>query len=393
MRRSQNPNFFSLFSGCGGLDRGFVDAGFTARLSTDQDATALAVHAQHLRSPTQQLDLSCSDPAIPTSAQVDVLLAGSPCQGFSTVGQRRVDDPRNALMLVAARVAEKHRPKVVVAENVLGALAGEHRRYWDALRSAMRSLGYKTKDLQINSADFGVAQNRRRVVMVSWRTDALEIPEFERSERPTLRDVLSNLEGTQNHQPIELPQDSRHRKIAEKIGPGQKLTNSRAGPTSVHTWDIPEVFGRTNKYQREVLNTILRLRRQDRVRDYGDADPVTTAALKRMFGAEVLEQLTAKGYLRKIGRHHDLTSTFNGKYRRPDLDGLSRTVDTRFGDHTSVLHPVEHRSFTVREAARIQGFPDDVTFSGPLKDQFRMIGNAVPPPMARAIAKSIRQLL
>lgn len=393
MHSTRMPNFYSLFSGCGGLDLGFVEAGFSPRLSVDQDANALAVHAAHFGSPVQELDLSVSDPSIPRSARIDVLLAGSPCQGFSTLGQRRVDDPRNSLLLVAARLAEKHRPKVVVAENVLGALSGEHRLYWDALHTSMRALGYRSKDFHINSADFGVAQNRRRIVMISWRTRALEVPDLEKGPSVTLRDVLSLGADVPNHDPVELPAQSRHRKIAEKIGPGQKLTNARGGDKSVHTWEIPEVFGRTNKAQREVLKTVLRLRRQDRRRDFGDADPVSTKILVDMYGGEILEQLVDKGYLRKFPQHHDLTSTFNGKYRRLELDGLSRTVDTRFGDYTSVLHPTEHRSFTVREAARIQGFPDDIVFSGSAKEQFRMIGNAVPPPMAFAIAKSVRKLL
>lgn len=390
---TRNPNFYSLFSGCGGLDIGFVNAGFAPSLSVDQDANALAVHESYIGCPVEQLDLAKNDPSIPKSARIDVLLAGSPCQGFSTMGQRRVDDPRNSLLLVAARLAEKHRPKVVVAENVLGALSGEHRLYWESLHASMRALGYKTKDYYINSSDFGVPQIRRRVVMISWRTKNLEIPDLAKAPLTTLRSALSNLDGLPNHDPIELPKDSKHRKIAEKIQQGQKLTNARGGERSVHTWDIPEVFGRTNKRQREVLDTVLRLRRQERKRDFGDADPVETARLEAMFGAELLAQLVEKEYLRKFDNYHDLTNTFNGKYRRLELSGLSRTVDTRFGDYTSVLHPIEHRSFTVREAARIQGFPDDIIFSGTLKEQFRMIGNAVPPPMAFAIANSVKTLL
>lgn len=388
-----SPNFYSLFSGCGGLDLGFHAAGFTPRLSVDVDEVALAVHKNHLSSPVECIDLSVSDPTIPAAARIDVLLAGSPCQGFSTAGRRQVDDPRNNLLLVASRIAKKHRPKVVVAENVPGALAGEHRRYWEALHQSMRSLGYKTKDLYLNSADFGVAQNRRRVVMISWRTKFYDVEELERRPSVTLRDVLSNIEGVANHNPVGLVEESKHLKIAKRIKPGQKLTNSRAGESSVHTWDIPEVFGRTNKQQREVLNTIIRLRRQERKRAYGDADPVASSVLVKMFGREVLDQLLMKGYLRSIDKHLDLTSTFNGKYRRLDIDGLSRTVDTRFGDCTSVLHPLEHRSFTVREAARIQGFSDKIIFEGTLKEQFRMIGNAVPPAMAFAIANSVRRLL
>lgn len=393
MTAARNPNFYSLFSGCGGLDLGFKQAGYTPQLSVDLDEIALAVHRSHIDGPTQTTDLSVSDPHISTSAKIDVLLAGSPCQGFSTAGLRRVNDPRNDLLLTVSRIAKKHRPTVVVAENVLGAVAGEHRRYWDALQVSMRSLGYKSKELKLDSSDFGVAQKRRRIVLLSWRSDADEVPPLEKQERVTLRDVLENLHGVPNHNPVTLKAGTKNFKIAQRIKPGQKLTNSRSGETAVHTWEIPEVFGRTTKQQREILSSILRLRRQNRVRETGDADPIPASKLRNMFDPQALDELVRKGYLRTLGEHLDLTNTFNGKYRRLRIDDLSRTVDTRFGDCTSVLHPIEDRSFTVREAARIQGFPDTVHFFGSLRDQFRMIGNAVPPPMALAIAKAVRKVL
>lgn len=393
MVRKKKPTYVSLFSGCGGLDLGFYQAGFRSELSVDSDATALAVHRNYFGEPTQQLDLTKQDPAISRSSDFDVLLAGSPCQGFSTIGRRKLDDPRNSLMLIASRIAKKHRPKVVVAENVLGALSGEHRKYWESLHSEMRSIGYQTLDFAINCADFGLAQSRRRVVMISWMTTTQPTIDSSGFSSVFLRDALADLHGAPNHAPRPLSCSSKHRKISEKIGPGQKLTNSRGGERSVHTWQIPEVFGRTNKLQRELLMAVLRLRRQDRRRNFGDADPVSTRKLQKLFSTEQIEGLVKKGYLRKIGRYHDLTNTFNGKYRRPDMNGLSRTVDTRFGDCTSVLHPVEHRSFTVREAARIQGFPDEFEFSGRLEDQYRMIGNAVPPCVASAIAKTVKTLL
>ncbi len=97
--------------------------------------------------------------------------------------------------------------------------------------------------------------------------------------------------------------------------------------------------------------------------------------------------------MREIGDTHDLTGAFNGKYRRLSWDKPSNTVDTRFGSPTYFLHPEEQRGFTVREAARIQGFPDSFIFSGTEKEQYQMVGNAVPPPMAKKIALQIRKLL
>jgi DNA (cytosine-5)-methyltransferase 1 len=385
------PTYLSLFSGCGGMDQGFEQAGFKGVLSVDIDETALSVLSANLKLDVQNLDLSCNDPKL--TKQVDVLLAGSPCQGFSTAGLRNIDDPRNSLLLVAPRIAKKLRPKVIVAENVLGAISGAHATYWDALHQQLRSLGYRTSDLRVDSSDFGVAQKRQRILLIAWRTEVLRDLVLIHKPSRVLADVLSNLDGLANHQPILLKSDSQDFKIASRIGQGQKLTNSRSGDLAIHTWQIPEVFGRTNKLEREVLDTTLRLRRQVRRRDFGDADPVSAAALRKQFGGEVVQSLVNKGYLRKMGHYVDLTHTFNGKYRRQRLDSPTRTVDTRFGDHRLFLHPTENRAFTVREAARLQGFGDDFIFSGTTAQQFRMIGNAVPPPVAHSVAELVLQLL
>ena len=206
-----------------------------------------------------------------------------------------------------------------------------------------------------------------------------------------MRDALLAVDGLHNHEIVSLDHSSADYKIAAKLKPGQKLSNVREGPRAVHTWEIPEVFGRTNKYERTVLHQVIRLRRQNRIRDFGDADPVSTQLLNDLFGSKTLENLVKKGYLKKIGECHDLVGTFNGKYRRLHFDEPSYTVDTRFGNPRSFLHPTENRGFSVREAARIQGFPDEFIFSGTSAQQFRMIGNAVPPPMAENIALYLKE--
>lgn len=391
MTSGKTPNYLSLFSGCGGLDQGFSHAGFHSELSVDKDQSAIRVLEQNLKSPTQLLDLSTNDPAI--DKKIDVLLAGSPCQGFSTAGHRRIDDPRNTLLFVASRVAEKLKPKVIVAENVPGATAGTHRTLWDELHQKLRAQGYQTGDLRVDSSDHGVAQKRNRIFLIAWNSQKHPSLHLEKRPKKALSTALEKLEAAPNHNPKLLNTESDDFKIATRIGPGQKLTNSRGGESAIHTWDIPEVFGRTNKKERVLLAEVIRLRRQNRRRDYGDADPVELAMLKNIFHLSDIQNLIRKGYLREIGKHVDLTHTFNGKYRRQSMDSQSRTVDTRFGDHRLFLHPTENRGFTVREAARIQGFDDDFIFSGTLEQQYRMIGNAVPPPVAYSVANLVKSLL
>jgi DNA (cytosine-5)-methyltransferase 1 len=387
------PKYLSLFSGCGGLDLGFSEAGFEGVLSVDIDEAALLVHSTNFKHPVKKLDLTKELPHLDPEIEIDVLLAGSPCQGFSTAGLRKVDDPRNSLLFVAAQVAAKLKPKIVVAENVPGALSGEHKKYWTTLHEQLRAQGYSTRDLHVNSADFGVAQRRQRIFLIASRTG--ELSDFHMQKLPaiSLGDVLGDLAGLSNHQPILLDKKTDDYKIAVRIGQGQKLTNARGGDRVVHTWDIPEVFGPTTVLERSVLNHVLKLRRQARRRDFGDADPVCTKFLIGIYGENILHTLVRKKYLRQVGDYHDLTGTFNGKFRRLDLGSPSRTVDTRFGDFRLFLHPLENRGFTVREAARIQGFPDSFCFSGSLAQQFRMIGNAVPPPLAYSVANLVTSLL
>jgi DNA (cytosine-5)-methyltransferase 1 len=393
MTKNSSPEFLSLFSGCGGLDLGFAQAGFNGRLSVDIDDAALLVHSQNLKHPIEKIDLSSALPNLSQRSGIDVLLAGSPCQGFSSAGLRRVDDPRNSLLFVAAKAAAKIKPKVILAENVPGALSGEHKVYWLTLHDQLRALGYQTQDLFVDSSEFGVAQRRKRILLLAWRTGGSYEFDFPKQRQAVLGDVLGELTGVENHDPIFLDKKSDDYKIAIRIAQGQKLTNARSGDRAIHTWDIPEVFGRTNKLEREVLNHIVKLRRQVRRRSFGDADPVCTEILKSMYGNPVLEKLVEKGYLRKTDGYHDLTNTFNGKYRRLEMNSPSRTVDTRFGDFRLFLHPTEDRAFTVREAARIQGFPDKFVFSGSIAQQFRMIGNAVPPPLAHSVAQLVKSMI
>jgi DNA (cytosine-5)-methyltransferase 1 len=106
-----------------------------------------------------------------------------------------------------------------------------------------------------------------------------------------------------------------------------------------------------------------------------------------------LKGLIRKGYVRKKGALWDLANTFNGTFRRLEWNKPSHTVDTYFGNPRYFLHPSENRGFTVREAARIQGFPDSFIFFGCEASQYRQVGNAVPPPIARALAATVRRAI
>ncbi len=393
---SKALTFASLFSGCGGFDLGFEQAGFRGLAAFDIDRTAIDTHKANLQTPGNVYDLAATSSLKNMVDTPSVVIAGPPCQGFSTLGLRRLDDPRNSLVVAGARLAIDLRPKVIVIENVSGVVSGELYSYWQQAESLLKDAGYSVATQKLTSADFGVPQIRRRVVMIAWKGKGKFEPVFHSAETGSLRTALDAIDGLKNHEPKMLMPGTAEYKIACRIGQHQKLCNVRSGERAIPTWEIPEVFGKTTSAEREVLGAIQRLRRQVRRRATGDADPVSVYDVNDRCGLDVkiqINSLCEKGYLRRIGRRYDLAHTFNGKFRRLAWQHPSPAVDTRFGEPRYFLHPEEDRGLSVREAARIQGFPDVFEFFGPRAAQFRMVGNAVPPPLARQIACAIREQL
>jgi len=396
VRIHKNLRFASLFCGCGGFDLGFQQAGFNCAAAYDIDPAVIAVHRANLASPADVCDLSNGTP-LGHLRGVDVLLAGPPCQGFSTAGKRELDDPRNHLLLKAGKIALTLTPTVFIVENVTGVTKGKHKRYWHGLHEMLRDGGYRTTDIKCDVTRIGLAQTRTRMVMIAWNNGRDFQPVLPVCPPKTLAQALAGIDAdAPNHVIRPLDPSGNLARIAPYIKSGQKLCNVRGGPRSVHTWHIADVFGKTTAREREILEAILRLRRQLRKRAYGDADPVGARDIQRKLGYAVkphLETLVRKGYVKKVGKLYDLSNTFNGKLRRLAWDAPSYTVDTRFSDPRYFLYPDENRGFTHREAARIQGFPDSFVFEGSERAKESMIGNAVPPPLGKYIADLIRVLL
>ena len=391
--------FASVFSGCGGFDLGFAQEGFRSLGAFDINPDAVQSLNENAAEKTGYvLDVSeCRAEVVAALPNVDVFLAGPPCQGFSTAGKRDLDDPRNSLFVLAAELAREVRPKVFFLENVPAVRSGAHRKYFDMAVQVLREGGYKTAELVFDTATLGMAQRRRRLVLAAWRqVGTLNWREPAREPR-SLSSCLDSFRDSAVNELTFLARTARDVEIARHIGPGQKLCNVRRGANAVHTWEIPQVFGRTSKPERKILDYFITARRRKRVRTWGDADPVSQQRVLAKFGARgsgLLQSLLAKGYLRKMADEAwDLSNTFNGKYRRLKGDRPSPTVDTRFGQVRYFLHPTENRPFAIQEAARIQGFPREFLFSGSVASKFTQIGNAVPPPLGRLLAEQTRSVL
>jgi len=364
-------------------------------VAVDHDALALEHLAGNLKIRTAAADLTKVRPS--SFSEPDVIVAGPPCQGFSTLGKREKSDPRNELLVVPARFACELRPRFVIIENVSGARSPLNRHHLEESRLLLQAAGYKVTTIDVEMGWFGIAQRRRRTIQFAWQGNGeFRLPSTSSGQYPRLDDVLRDLGGVANHDPIPLAPGSRSARIARAIQPGQKLCNVRVSPAAVRTWAIPDVFGKTSQSARDVLEALVRLRRRARKRNWGDADPVGARELTRYVGFPVhstLKRLLAQGYIRRCDDAYDLVNTFNGKYRRPSPEGLAPTVDTRFCDAHYVLHPHEDRPFTIREAARVQGFPDQYRFWGSQRAQRRLIANAVPPPAGEAIGRAVSEFL
>ncbi len=390
-------NYISLYSGCGGADIGFLNQGFNHIGAFDINNSALEVLKLNLKVNTHKVDLSKSD-ILPLIGQKDVsvVFSGAPCQGFSTAGNRLYSDPRNNLLIKGGEIALSLKTNVFVSENVMGSLSGNLKEYWDYLDKMFIKSGYKTEFHKVNCLDLGMAQMRKRVLFFAWKGGKNKIIWKPKENPKALKDVINNINGSANNTSFIIKEDQKI-KIANKIGVNQKLCNVRGGLRAVPTWDIPEVFGEVEREEKEMLILIRDLRRKNRVRDFGDADAVELKFLAKNFGANAVSLLKAlenKGYVKSFSNgKYDLTRTFNGKYRRLSMDEPCPTVDTRFGNPIYFLHPTENRGFTIREAARIQGFPDEFIFKGSTGEVYKMIGNAVPPPLATEVARIVKEQL
>ncbi len=378
------------------MDLGFKNSGFNCINAFDSDKYAIDVHSINLTSQATLADLTNFDESILSQVRMaDVLIAGPPCQGFSTAGKNNPNDERNSHLKNVALIAADAKPKIVVIENVKGLLSKKNEFHFQSTISTLQDAGYQVSWELHNTADHGVAQNRNRVlILATLSSQYFELSPMCKARR-TLGDILDGVNSLDTPSSKMLAEGSDDQKIAKRINPGQKLSNVRGGHHSVHTWEIPEVFGKVTRMEVSFLETVLKLRRQKRRRPNGDADPIEKCQLAKIFESKtdsLIDSLLRKKYLRKIGPYIDITNTFNGKYRRLVWDEAAPTVDTRFGQARYFLHPVEHRGFSIREAARIQSFPDDFKFQGPDSVVYRMIGNAVPPKFAETIASCVKKI-
>jgi DNA (cytosine-5)-methyltransferase 1 len=406
--------YIDLFAGAGGLSEGFIREGFKpiAHVEMNKDACDTiktrtsfhwlkenqknSIYNNYLKSETKNkellwnnipnylinsvINMEISQNTIPEIFKiidqslngeiVDLIIGGPPCQAYSIVGRARKDmenDPRNHLYKHYVRFLEKYKPNMFVFENVPGILSAKNGEHLDKIFKSVRNAGYQVAippKNHLNAKDFGVLQDRKRVIIIGWKKELnLHYPIFEKNENnyQILKDLFSDLKPLKNGQgtlnALEYEKPTTYY---------LKQANIRTGTDFV----TQHIVRPNNNNDLEIY--------QIAIEEWNNG--------RRLKYADLPEKLI---------KHANLNSFVN-RFQVVNGNGISHTIVAHIAmDGHYYIHPDkdQNRSISVREAARIQSFPDDYFFEGSRTSAFKQIGNAVPPLMAQKIAEKLKHIL
>lgn len=353
-----------LFCGAGGLSEGFRQAGFEVLAGSDFDDVAgktfAATHpeATFVGGRIQELSVEHLLAVIELKpGELDVLVGGPPCQGYSVYNHNRgVDDPRAGLFREYLRIVKGLRPKWLVMENVSGLTSIADGGIIREIQAGMNELGYEVDFKILKAEEYGVPQERRRIFFIANRIGApirFPLPTHGKNLKPltTIWDAISDLPRVENGRGDE----------------GQKYAAAPA-----------------NAYQSE-------LRGNRKTVSNHSAPKLSAVNIERM------KHIPSGGSWRDIpfdllpeGMKKAKRSDHTKRYGRPRKSDLACTILTKCDIHWGAyIHPEQDRALTVREAARLQSFPDGFVFHGSRTEQYVQVGNAVPPLMGRAVAEAL----
>jgi len=415
---------------------GFEESGFDIKLAVDSNIDAVRTYNRNLRQVAERIDVESAEfrEKVKSLGAVDVLLGGFPCQGFSKSGPKNCSDPRNGLFMSMVRAAEITEPRVIIAENVDGLKQNFGGSALARIKEAFDVIGYDMKSEIVDFASYGLPQHRRRIIFIGTKSGqrgmemplathsyserngefslSTSLPLFETEKRQGIS-ICDAIEDLGEEEDIDAehifykkyPKGYRH--IFKSIGPGQKLCDVRNAETSIHSWHIPEYYGETSTEERQLLDAMSTHRRLKKYGDVPNGNPLRITDLAKITGIDkhsvesLVHSLLSKRYIKEKLWGYDLANaTFNsGIFKRPQWNAPSPTVLTNFYNPRFFIHPIFDRPFTVREAARLQTFPDSFIFlentcsEKELIEAFRQIGNAVPPLFSRALARVTRDYL
>lgn len=378
------PVAIDLFSGAGGVTLGLLGAGYRIALSSDINASCARTHARNFPDiPFVHGDIhSLTSSRIRRLAglragELDLLVGGPPCQGFSIIGTRDLDDPRNGLFREFMRLARELRPKAVVIENVTGLATLEGGAVLAEIGREFTRAGYEIDCAELLAAQYGVPQMRWRMFFIGWRKDLGFRGGFPAPThgRAGIGDLVPN-------RTISGDQSEGFVTIADAIG---DLPPIAAGAVGDRYQGRP--FTLYQKAMRAGLKGEL----------YNHYAPkLSPQNMKRIEHLKPGEDWRSLPFdMLPPGMQRALRKDHTRRFRRMEWGGVARAIITRFRDPKSgeYIHPDQDRTISIREAARIQSYPDWFAFEGGYSDQYEQVGNAVPPLLARAVAAEVRAVL
>ncbi len=381
----------SLFSGAGGMDLGFKQAGFNIIFANDFDKDACETYKKNIDDNILNCDISkIQDCDIPK--EIDVLIGGFPCQGFSIANRNRnIDDERNSLYKEMIRFIKISNPKIIVAENVKGILSLGGGVIFKQIQKDLRDLGYEVDYKLVNTAYFGVPQTRERVIIIANKLGIKNLfPQETHNESNFIStkeacEHLSNVNISYN--PIKIKKDIIYNHIAA---------------TNVHD----KFWGRKHDIKQEDIC--------DYLKEWRKKAGISTKKIDDIFGYKH----TAGHWFRKDNNSGSIPKPsdwwrlkkilkFDDKYDKQVTELIEKNIVfeqslritnwNKPSDTITATSPEIHinkeRRLSVRECAIIQTFPNDFILTGSLNSMYRQIGNAVPVKFANCIAKSILKML
>ncbi|WP_066423449.1 DNA cytosine methyltransferase [Anabaena sp. 4-3] len=375
----KRPIGVDLFAGAGGMTLGFEQSGFDILAAVELDPIHCATHKFNFpfwtvlcKSIEKITGQEIRNNSLIGEKEIDVVFGGPPCQGFSLIGKRFFEDPRNSLVFHYIRVVLELQPKYFVFENVKGITVGKHKEFLKEIISKFEHNGYKvTKNYQVlNAADFGVPQNRERLFLLGCRYNfvlpnyPLAITKHGKNKKfnrknelalcPTVWDAIQ-----------DLPEVEKYEELYQQ------------------DWVVAD-FGKPSDYGRILRGLSCANNDYSYERQYDSR--ILTSSLRTKHTLESIKRFaaTSHGKVEPISRFHKL-----------DPEGISNTLRagtaSNRGAFTSPrpIHPFIPRCITVREAARLHSYPDWFRFHVTKWHGFRQIGNSVPPLLAKAVGLEI----
>jgi len=348
--QNRKLNVIDLFCGCGGLSYGFEAAGVNVVLGIDNDAMALQVFEHnHKNAKSICGDITkitfCNDIKKKIGDKnIDIVIGGPPCQGMSLSGFRKLDDPRNKLYLSYIRLVDEIRPKAFVIENVPGLVSLFNGQIKDSIIDKFSEMGYTVCYRILCASDYGVPQNRKRVIFVGLKDIAFDFDKIKRKNIVTCEMALSDL---------------------------PTLTDSIGSDPADYLCVAQNAYQKLMRAKSQKVHNHIAAVHSDKVK-------------------QIIALVPDGGNYKDLPDEFINTRNFHVAWTRFRSDKPAPTIDTGHRHH---FHYKFNRVPTVRECARIQSFPDDFIFEGNKTQQFRQVGNAVPPLMAQAIAETLIEYL